>query len=65
MVNPHRPYWRALLAELPSEERAEVRRELVSAFFGKPIETVKDDAPTAAATSEQLLDLVRLAIKGK
>jgi hypothetical protein len=48
---------------LPAPQRAVVRERLVDTFFGKPVETVKENAPTNGATIDQLLDLIRALVK--
>lgn len=53
------------LAELDVEDRTAVKRELVNTFFGKPVETVSEDSPTAAANVDQMLELVRLLVGAK
>ena len=50
------------LAELDVEDRTAVKRELVNTFFGKPVETVSEDSPTAAANMDRMLELVRLLV---
>lgn len=51
------------LAELDTEARAAVRTELVPTFFGRATPSVQEDAPTTAASAEQLLELARLLAK--
>lgn len=50
------------LAELDTDARAAVRTQLVPTFFGKAIPSVQEDAPTTAASADQLLELARLLL---
>lgn len=44
----------AYIEELPTDQRAEVRRELVPSFFGKTVVAHPDDGPSTAALGRQL-----------
>ena len=47
------------LAQLDITQQATIRGNLVSNFFGRPVPAIGDDAPTAAASVDQLLQLIK------
>lgn len=51
------------LSELDPGDRAEVKRELVTTFFGQHLEPGDDDSPTTGASADQLVDLLKVALK--
>ena len=53
------------LAPLSQEDQERIRGELVANFFGKPGPVIHDDAPTAGASVEQLLQLIQALVKAK
>jgi len=50
------------LAELDPAERAAIKTKLVDSFFGQGADDHKDDAPTAGASVEELVSLLRTSI---
>lgn len=53
------------LAELDPPRRADVKERLVETFFGKSLTTAEPDGPTAAASADQLLEILRLIFANK
>lgn len=51
------------LSELSPDLRADVKKDLVGTFFGQHDTPGPDDSPTMGASSDQLIDLVKLALK--
>jgi len=51
------------LSELTVAERSDVKRELVTTFFGQHLDPNDDDSPTTSQSADQLLDLLKLALK--